>query len=333
MTASIIICTHNPHFPLLEKVLHAIDNQNTAVKFEVTIVNNASEPGFTAHFNQLALSNAQMQVISEPRAGLSFARKTGIERTFGDLIIFFDDDNIPQPDYVETAVGFMRTHEGVGILGPGHVEVFLENESNTWTTTDNEDVNRLFQGKRTNALELVLGRNFQAGFPEGTGMCIRRSVASDYAARVDKLVTTGRKGASLTSGEDFQIIFGAFNMELSVGRLPELRIGHYIHRNKQGNRYYRRLKFGQIMSTPQAMQEYYPDLEKTHTSAYQHQRSLIFVLGLFRLLLTIPSKGLTHFNIELGRKLAMYCGYAKAIGKQPLPIVRVALKFAQLDYK
>lgn len=150
--------------------------------------------------------------------------------------------------------------------------------------------------------------------------------------RVDALATTERIGKSLASGDDLQIVFCALDQNLCVGRLPALSMGHYITLQKQGNAYYRRLRFGQFVGIPSAFQAYYPELRHEHEMAFRNQRTVIFLLGLVRLFLTLPRRGRLHFNMELGRKLALYCSFAKATRQRPPPAVRFVLKLAGLTH-
>lgn len=332
MLATIIICTHNPHVALLKKVLRAISDQITEYPFEVIVVDNASQNDIEDALSEVGNSLASFQVVKEPRPGLSYARKAGIEHASGSFICFFDDDNVAATDYLQEALRFMQANPAVGIIGPGRVHVRFETPSGGWEEVTDPHLNRLYQGKQLPRLELVHGIRFKEGFPEGTGMCMQRAVADSYAQRVDELATTGRTGKSLESGTDLQIVFCALDQNLCVGRSPALSMGHYITLQKQGNAYYRRLRFGQFVSIPSAFQAYYPELRHEHEMAFRNQRTVIFLLGLVRLFLTLPRRGRVHFNMELGRKLALYCSFAKATGQRPLPAVRFVQKLAGLTH-
>src|SRR5687768_12830335 len=102
---SIIICCYNSASRIDETLRYVSDLTIPDGKnCEVIVINNNSGDN-TA---ELAVAKKKIfdqrkiafRVIEEPRPGLSVARKTGASASFYDTIIFCDDDNHLNPDYL-----------------------------------------------------------------------------------------------------------------------------------------------------------------------------------------------------------------------------------------
>jgi len=102
----------------LARCLSALQEQETEVLFEILVVDDGSVP-------PVALPDVShptiLSVVAIRRDGTgpARARNAGIERARGELILFTDDDTIPGPHWIETAVSFLTSHpDHVGVEGP-----------------------------------------------------------------------------------------------------------------------------------------------------------------------------------------------------------------------
>lgn len=96
---SLILASHNGS-PTLTRTLDAlarIDHPQQGL--EIIAVNNASTDDTQAILEAYARKLA-MQVLTESRRGKSFALNTGIKAAKGDLIVFTDDDVIPETNWL-----------------------------------------------------------------------------------------------------------------------------------------------------------------------------------------------------------------------------------------
>lgn len=96
---SVIITTRNRRKLLIERSLKSILNQ-TYRDFEVIIVDDNSEDNI--YDVVMALKNPQITILRNlERRGLPFSRNLGADYAKGDYIVFLDDDNEFEPDFLE----------------------------------------------------------------------------------------------------------------------------------------------------------------------------------------------------------------------------------------
>lgn len=132
---SIVICCHNSSRRLPETLKHiALQAVPGYISWEVIIVDNASEDetALTAK-NEWNKYNckASFSIIEQPEIGLSHARQKGFDSARYGYILFCDDDNWLQKDYVSTAYQIMEKNQKIGILG-GHGEPVFEIAPPEW---------------------------------------------------------------------------------------------------------------------------------------------------------------------------------------------------------
>lgn len=99
MKTSIIIPSKDKN-NRLRLVMQALENQITD-DIEVIVVMDGCTRQTIDEFAALPLSFAPQTVICKENVGRSAARNKGIEQARGDLIIFLDDDRIPNSDFVK----------------------------------------------------------------------------------------------------------------------------------------------------------------------------------------------------------------------------------------
>lgn len=114
---SIIICTYNGG-RTLKNVINKILLQNNYDKYvkEFIIVDNASTDNTSEIIKNFKI---QSDIIYsyEPKCGLANARLNGVNIATGSWIIFVDDDNELDSDWIETAAHYIESHNDIGIFG------------------------------------------------------------------------------------------------------------------------------------------------------------------------------------------------------------------------
>jgi hypothetical protein len=184
----------------------------------------------------------------------------GVSETTGEVIVFFDDDNEPAANYLREVVDFFSKHPEVAVVGPGNVDVEFLGVVPSWIAAS---CRHCFQERHGDFAEYACVRApWHPVFPAGTGQSVRREVMERYAARVAEgsCTATDRKGDSLTSGGDGQIVHTAVLMGYAAGICPSMRLRHLIPESRCTVEYLSRLSYGVTASLLPAAVESFPEI-------------------------------------------------------------------------
>lgn len=225
MFVSVIICTYNPKIDYLMRTLDAIAAQDLDMnRWELLIVDNNS----TVPVRNLAVvQERNIRVVFEEKQGLSAARACGMNNTRGDILVYFDDDNIPKPNYLSNVCFLFEENNKLGIVS-GNIEPEYEVKPEPWFFEwEGSLAIRRFSPDR---LVLTMVPIFTEYFPIGAGMSIRRELLVKYYQSISDggAYISGRSGASLTSGEDLDLDFFAIQQNYQIGISGQLSIKHLI---------------------------------------------------------------------------------------------------------
>jgi glycosyltransferase involved in cell wall biosynthesis len=239
---SVIICTHNPRSDYLRRTLDGVKMQTLAKdQWELLLIDNASEMPLAGLID---LSwHPFAQCIREKELGLTPARLRGIKESRGDLIIFVDDDNVLDSDYLKYCLELEKNWPMLGVWGSGHI-------SGEFETTPHPLTAKWLTGLAIYELGSDAWSSFQQwseACPYGAGLVIRRAVALYYA----NLLSTSplrlmldRVGKSLSSAGDTDMCFCACDLGLGMARFKRLKIIHLIPKERLTFDYLARLNGG-----------------------------------------------------------------------------------------
>jgi len=105
---SVITCAHNPRRDYLALVLDALKTQTLDKQhWEYLLIDNASTEPLEPQVDVAWHPNARH--IREEKLGLTHARLRGIAESVGEILVFVDDDNVLDTDYLETTVNIAKT--------------------------------------------------------------------------------------------------------------------------------------------------------------------------------------------------------------------------------
>jgi glycosyltransferase involved in cell wall biosynthesis len=273
---SIIICTYNPEIRIIKRCLSAIQKlEENGFSYEVIIVeNNCSAPLSNAdELNEILKKFDKLKIIAEPLPGLSNARIAGVHSAGSPWLVFFDDDNEPDSDYLVSLLPLVSKYPNVGIWGPGNVTVDFVDKTTKWIDENCRDT---FQEKHFTDIEYAMQEAWNRCYPPGSGICIRRDVFLKYIElyKSRNFKTTGRTGASLISAEDNQIINTSILLGFAVGTCPDLKLNHLIPAVKSNFSYIKRLRFFIRYSVPLAQVEFFPEQMQKYKDEQRSQLSL-----------------------------------------------------------
>src|SRR5262249_22321676 len=112
----VIICTHNPRRDYLRRVLDALRNQSLSKdRWELLLVDNASEKALTDEWDLKWHPHARH--VREARLGLTFARVCGFRESVGETIVYVDDDNVLDSNYLGYARQALTEDASLGVCG------------------------------------------------------------------------------------------------------------------------------------------------------------------------------------------------------------------------
>lgn len=132
VNATIVIPTHRRP-AALARLLGALQaHEAPGLAWEVVVVDNAP-PSARPVVEATADGSLPVRYLAEPRPGAVHARNRGIAAARGSLIVFLDDDVVPQPGWLATLVGPILAGEcdvigGRVVLDPSVPRPFWLNE-------------------------------------------------------------------------------------------------------------------------------------------------------------------------------------------------------------
>jgi hypothetical protein len=234
---SVILCTHNPRREYLARVLEALQNQSLPkTRWELLVVDNKSDLPLE---NGLDLSwHPAARIIREEEIGLTQARIRGIRESKGDLLVFVDDDNVLNPDYLDCAVAMAAEWTKIGAWSgsvipeyetppPDHLKPYV------WMLCVREVTEDCWGNSE----------NFEST-PFGAGMCIRKHIAEKYVFDVSTSPVKAmldRRGTSLASSGDIDMARTSLRMGLGTGIFSKLKLVHIIPRSRLTSEYFLKL--------------------------------------------------------------------------------------------
>lgn len=104
MKVSVIIPTYNG-VDKISNLLSALDKQ-TVVEFEVIVVIDGSNDGTYEYLSEVVSTRFPLQIINQPNKGRAGARNAGVILAKNDLLVFYDDDMMPEPNSLEKHLEF-----------------------------------------------------------------------------------------------------------------------------------------------------------------------------------------------------------------------------------
>jgi hypothetical protein len=238
---SVITCSYNPRPEYLTQVVGALKSQTLEKqRWEYLLIDNASSEPLQPRVDLSWHPNARH--VREDKLGLTHARLRGIQEAHGDVLVFVDDDNVLDADYLDQVLETSLKHPGIGAWGGQRYPVF-EQEPPVW-------IRRHWSHLALGEFESDSWSNqprLPETMPSGAGLCVRKTVANHYAdlhANGKRAFVMDRNGKSLVSGGDNDLAACACDMGMGVGLFASLRLRHLIPAERLQEDYLLRLAEG-----------------------------------------------------------------------------------------
>jgi glycosyltransferase involved in cell wall biosynthesis len=211
MKLSIIIASYNRAESLL-KLLQELSRQVVPawVDWEVVVVDNNSTDGTKSVIAPLVEANPQRyKFLQESRQGKSIALNTGLRAATGEILVFSDDDCIPDSKWLATIAREFDADPSLGVLG-GRVALF-DKQDRPVTIRDFPD--------RT----LIESRDQLFLFLIGANMSVRRKVL-DAVGEFDPFLGPGSRSGAVM--EDLDLLYRVFREKFKIAYSPEVLVYH-----------------------------------------------------------------------------------------------------------
>ncbi len=227
---AVVICTRNPNKDYFNDVLAALDRQTLCrTAWQLYIVDNGSNLPIVEQLDPY-YSNLVSEIFVEKTPGLTHARLAAIKQTKEDLIVFVDDDNLLDSNYLEEALEISENWSMLGTWGGQISGIFIE-EPPAWSQEyHNWLAIRSFKQDIWSNIHLDT-----TAHPCGAGMCVRRIVAQEYLRVVtqdQRHLELGRKGNRLAGSEDADISYIATSLGYGNGIFTRLHMKHFMPPNR-----------------------------------------------------------------------------------------------------
>ena len=258
---SIVICCYNSENRISETLKH-IANQNTGgfITCEVIVVNNnSSDSTYETAVRAWKRTKCtfDFKIIDEKKSGLSFARKKGTIESNGEYILFCDDDNWLDSNYLIKAYEILQKDSKIGMLG-GVGTAFIQGNVPYWF----EKMKMAYAVGPQSETEGDI--SLTKGYVYGAGAIVKR----ELLIILDKIgfehVLSDRIGHRMVSGGDNEIGYAIVLLKHKIYYSPNLNFQHFIPANRLNFNYLKRLRVGQTY-TFTAVKTYENYIFKNHS--------------------------------------------------------------------
>jgi glycosyltransferase involved in cell wall biosynthesis len=232
---SAIICTHNPLSDHLAATLASLRCQQALQDnktWELLIIDNASERRVDGYTD--VSWHPRSRIIREDKLGLTYARIRSFHESRGEILVYIDDDNIIDSNYLSLTLDAFGADSELGAIGGKSIPRW-ETQPPAWF--EETGISLACRDLGDQQLEASWkdptkpNCSYPACAPIGAGLGIRREAYAAYVQAVtDNPIRTtfGRRGTDLSSGEDNDIILSVLAHGWKVAYLPELRLEHIV---------------------------------------------------------------------------------------------------------
>ncbi|MBD2297301.1 glycosyltransferase [Nostoc sp. FACHB-190] len=243
---SLIICTHNPRKDYLDRVINSLKIQTLPMtEWEFLLIDNASDRTLAKEIDITWHPNARH--IREDNLGLTAARLRAFKEASNEILVFVDDDNVLDANYLKNTSEIVQGNPHLGAIGGKSLPEF-EIEPESWINQFSVclalrnlgDEPLIYFAKKTDCSSA----QYPPFAPIGAGLVLRRKAAQVYAQNVSQdssRLALGRTGKQLISGEDNDINLTILEAGWGVGYFPQLQLTHLISANRLSKDYLARL--------------------------------------------------------------------------------------------
>jgi glycosyltransferase involved in cell wall biosynthesis len=234
---SIIICTYNGK-QKLEETLLAILRLKATFSWELLVIDNASTDG-TSEFASSLLNNSGIdwKILHENKPGLIKARLCGLKASKYDVLLYCDDDNTLDENYLQIGYDLLNQNPSIGALGGCGTPVF-EAQKPDWFDKYGHSFAVGPQAENDGPMSEYPAELY------GAGAFFRKEVLLQFIEKGFKSGLSGRTGNNLVSGEDVEWCYLIQLAGYQIWYDHRLVFTHAMPQGRMNWEYYLRLKQG-----------------------------------------------------------------------------------------
>lgn len=234
---SIIICTYNGK-QKLEETLLAILQLKATFSWELLVVDNASTDDTSAFSSSiLSASTIDWRILREEEPGLIKARLCGLRASKYDVLLYCDDDNTLDENYLQIGYELLKQNSIIGALGGCGTPVF-EAEKPDWFDKYGHSFAVGPQAEKDGSISQYPAELY------GAGAFFRKEVLLQFLDKGFKSGLSGRTGNNLVSGEDVEWCYLIQLAGYQIWYDHRLVFKHTMPQGRMNWEYYLRLKKG-----------------------------------------------------------------------------------------
>lgn len=233
---SVALCTHN-HANRLSRTLRDLRTLAAPQRpWELIVVDNGCTDGSPQLLADTSWHppGVGVRVVREAALGLSHARNRAIAEACGQYVLFFDDDETPDPQWLAAHEAAMVEHSPDA--SGGRIEVVFEGSRPAWLA----DELLGFLGKLDHGVATWLTQGSTPFY--GGNFAIRRGLVLEVGHFDTAL---GRRGAANNGGEDTEFYRRLLTSGRKIRWVPDAVIYHRVEVEKLRRRYFLDLHFRQ----------------------------------------------------------------------------------------
>lgn len=223
---TVIICSYNSS-SRIESIVDHIVNQfdySTLVN-ELLLINNNSSDDTEFCMEKCKKKCDNIRVISEPKPGLSNARKRGILESNSEWIIFIDDDNYLTENWIHKSYEYIKNNPNVGAFNGVVIPRFEYELDNNKELMIRASL-KVLACTHMNREEIYNNKNpFRT--PIGAGLVIRTKPLQELCNN-GWLKCSGRTAGNLGSGEDGEMCMHIKHCGYDFGFNKEIILEHLL---------------------------------------------------------------------------------------------------------
>lgn len=236
---SLVICCYNSSQVIRPTILSlgALE-YNSSDRIEIIVVdNNCSDDTIKIITSEWNNPDINLSIVKEKEPGLMNARKKGVDNIKNDIVVFIDDDNILDKNWLINLDKVYSSNANVGCVG-GRV-VPLDSNEYPWWFGKFQSVYACGDQAEDS---MIVSKTRMTLF--GAGLSFRSNIIKNIFNEGNRLLLTGRTNNCLLRGDDSELCMRCLMSGFDVYYSKKLLIHHNILPGRVNWDYVSRARFG-----------------------------------------------------------------------------------------